>query len=87
MNGKKKFMCKLGFHKWNNWKYTDQKSCEQSRSCQYCSSSEKQILHDWHAVCSCTEHCTRCGQTQQILGPKTQQICECGTQNDGFMNC
>lgn len=59
--------CKMGIHKWSDWKYKDEHDCCQVRSCSRCYKQEQQILHAWKQwkyerefSCQLERICPRC---------------------------
>jgi len=64
------FLCKLNYHKWGNWEYVSQKSCEKKETCPNCKAvrGESKIDHQWEYTfirpndCYQLEICSHCGE-------------------------
>lgn len=65
-------LCALGFHKFDTWKYTNEKNCEKKRACSVCGEfqpkSDRKIEHSWaisylrDKSCEKQETCLHCGE-------------------------
>ncbi len=65
-------LCDLGFHKFDTWKYTSEKTCEKKKACSVCGeiqpNSEKKIEHSWaisylrDKACEKQDTCLHCGE-------------------------
>jgi hypothetical protein len=51
-------------HKFSNWVYLDDNSCDATRKCHHCEIIENSIIHKWYTTkeqCQITKCCDRCG--------------------------
>jgi hypothetical protein len=45
----KNLICRLKSHKFSDWEYVSDHTCQQVRICQQCGVQEKRTWHDWDA--------------------------------------
>lgn len=65
-------LCDLGYHKFDTWKYTNEKNCEKKRACSVCGEfqpkSDSKTEHSWaisylrDKSCEKQETCLHCGE-------------------------
>jgi hypothetical protein len=65
--------CALGFHS-GDWRYVDDRRCQQVRICPRCKNENEQILHSWQAwqylangACEMARQCGRCHEQENRL--------------------
>jgi hypothetical protein len=62
--------CALGFHV-GDWRYLQDRSCQQTRICSRCQVASQQLVHDWQSWeyedsvdCRMARRCRRCAETE-----------------------
>jgi hypothetical protein len=62
--------CALGFHV-GEWRYLQDRSCQQTRLCSRCKAASQQLVHAWQnwdyentGLCRMVRHCERCAENE-----------------------
>jgi hypothetical protein len=62
--------CALGFHI-GDWRYLQDRSCQQTRICSRCKAASQQLVHTWQRwdyesmdACRMARQCARCAETE-----------------------
>jgi hypothetical protein len=65
--------CALGFHS-GDWRYVDDRRCQQVRTCPRCNNQSQQTVHGWHTwqyvangTCEMARQCGRCHEQENRL--------------------